>query len=144
MYSSSVYSCDLFLISSAFVRSLPFLSFIMPILASNVPLIYPIFLKRFLVFSFPFSPLFLCIVQLRRPSYFSLLFSGSLYSVGYIFPFLPLPLPSLLSLAVCKTSSGNHFAFLHFFSFEMVLVTIPLYNGMKLHPQFFRHSVYHI
>ena len=38
-YSSSVYSCHLFLISSASVRSLPFLSFIEPIFAWNVPLV---------------------------------------------------------------------------------------------------------
>ena len=49
LYSSSVYSCHLFLISSASVRSLPFLMFIVPILAWNVPLISPIFLKRSLV-----------------------------------------------------------------------------------------------
>ena len=36
---SSLYSCHLFLISSASDRSLSFLSFIMPILAWNVPLI---------------------------------------------------------------------------------------------------------
>ena len=36
LYSSSVYSCHLFLISSASVRSLPFLSFIVPILACRV------------------------------------------------------------------------------------------------------------
>ena len=29
--------------------------------------------------------------------------------------FFPLPLASLLSLAICKASSDNHFAFLHFF-----------------------------
>ena len=34
-YSSSMYSCHLFLISSGFVRSLPFLSFIVPIFAWN-------------------------------------------------------------------------------------------------------------
>ena len=39
LYSSSVYSCHLFLISSASVRSMPFLSFIVPILAWNVPLV---------------------------------------------------------------------------------------------------------
>ena len=44
---SSVYSCYLFLIS---VRSLTFLFFIISILARNVPLIPPIFLKRSLVF----------------------------------------------------------------------------------------------
>ena len=50
--SSSVYSCHVFLISSAFVRSLPFLSFIEPIFAWNVPLVALIFLKRSLVFPF--------------------------------------------------------------------------------------------
>ena len=39
LYSSSVYSCHLFWISSASVRSIPFLSFIKPINAWNVPLI---------------------------------------------------------------------------------------------------------
>ena len=48
--SSSVYSCHLFLISSASVRSIPFLSFIEPIFAWNVPLVSLIFLKRSLVF----------------------------------------------------------------------------------------------
>ena len=48
--SSSVYSCHLFLISSASVRSLPFLSFIVSILAWNIPLVYPVFSKRSLVF----------------------------------------------------------------------------------------------
>ena len=49
-YSSSVYSCHLFLISSASVRFLQFLSFIMPILAWNVPLTSPIFLRKSLAF----------------------------------------------------------------------------------------------
>ena len=47
---SSVYSCHLFLISSASVRSIPFLSFIVPIFAWNVPLVSLIFLKRSLIF----------------------------------------------------------------------------------------------
>ena len=50
LYSSSVYSCHCFWISSASVMSLLFLSFILPILACNVPLLSPIFLKRSLVF----------------------------------------------------------------------------------------------
>ena len=50
LYSSSVYSCHLFLISSASVRSIPSWSFIQPIFAWNVPLICLIFLKRSLVF----------------------------------------------------------------------------------------------
>ena len=88
LYSSSVYSCCLFLIFSASVMSLPFLSFIVPILAWNVPLISLIFLNRSLVFPFCCFPLFLCFVHLRK-SYLSLLFSGTLQLVGYIFPFLP-------------------------------------------------------
>ena len=39
LYSSSVYSCHLFWISSASVRSLPFLSFIELIFAWNIPLL---------------------------------------------------------------------------------------------------------
>ena len=50
LYISSVYSCHLFLISSASVRSILFLSFIEPIFAWNVPLVSLIFLKRSLVF----------------------------------------------------------------------------------------------
>ena len=84
-----MYSCHLFLISFASVRSLQFLSFIMPIFVQNVPLVSPILLQISLVFPILSFPLFLCIVHLRRPSYISLLFSGILHSVGYIFPFLP-------------------------------------------------------
>ena len=45
LYSSSVYSCHLFLIFSPFVRSTAFLSFIVPIFAWNVCLVSLIFLK---------------------------------------------------------------------------------------------------
>ena len=47
---SSVYSCHFFLISSASVRSLPFLSYIEPVFAWNFPLPSLISLKRPLVF----------------------------------------------------------------------------------------------
>ena len=47
---NSVYSCHLFLIPSASIRSIPFLSFIEPIFAWNVPSVSLIFLKRSLVF----------------------------------------------------------------------------------------------
>ena len=46
----SVYSCHFSLISSASVKSLPFLSLIMPIFSWNGLLVSPIFLKRSLVF----------------------------------------------------------------------------------------------
>ena len=39
----------------------------------------------------------------------------------YLF-FLPLPFTSLLFIAVCNSSSDNHFALLHFFSMGMVLI----------------------
>jgi len=89
LYSSSVYSCHLFLISSASVRSRQFLSSIVPIFAWNVPLVSILFLKRDLS-SFPFYyfPLFLCIDHWGRLSYLSLLFFGTLHSDQYIFPFL--------------------------------------------------------
>ena len=44
--SSSVYSCHLFLISSASLRSLPFLSFIEPFFARNIPWVSLIFLEE--------------------------------------------------------------------------------------------------
>ena len=50
LYSSSVYSCHLFLVPSASVRSIPFLSFIEPVFAWDVPLVSLIFLKRSPVF----------------------------------------------------------------------------------------------
>ena len=60
LYSSSVCSCYLFLISSASVKSIPFLSFTEPIFAWNIPLVSLIFLMRSLVFPFLFFLLFLC------------------------------------------------------------------------------------
>ena len=48
--SSSVYSCLLYLVSSASVRYIPLLSLIVPLFAWNVALVSLIFLKRSLVF----------------------------------------------------------------------------------------------
>ena len=82
-----VYSCHLFLISSASVRSIPFLSFIVPIFAWNVPLVSLIFLKRSPVFPvLLFSSI--CTDHWGSLSYLSLLFFGTLHSKGWIFPFL--------------------------------------------------------
>ena len=98
LYSSSVYSYHLFLISSASVKSIPFLSFIEPIFAWNIPLVPLIFLKRSLVFPI----LLFCSISLHwalRKVFFSLLFFGPLHSNVYIFPFLlcfsPLFFPQL-------------------------------------------------
>ena len=51
LHSCSVYSCHLFIISSAFVRSIPFLSFIVLIFAWNIPLASLISLRRSLSLS---------------------------------------------------------------------------------------------
>ena len=50
LFSSYIYSCHIFLISSASVRSILFLSFIVSIFKWNIPLVSLLFLKRFLVF----------------------------------------------------------------------------------------------
>ena len=50
LFSSSMYSCHLFLISSPSVMCILFLSFIVPIFVWNVPSVSLIFLKWFLVF----------------------------------------------------------------------------------------------
>ena len=117
-----MYSCHL-LISSASVRSLPFLSFIEPIFAWNVPLVSLIFLKRSLVF-----PLLLfssiSLHWLLRKVFLSLLaiLWNSAFKWVYL-SFSPLPLASFLFSAICKASSDYHFAFLHFFYLGMVLIS---------------------
>ena len=123
LYSSSVYSYHLFLISSASVRSTPFLSFIVLIFAWNVPLVYLIFWKRSMVF--PILLFFSISLHwsLRKAflSFLAILWNSAFKWV-YL-SFSPLPLASLLFSAVCKASSDNYFAFLHFFFLGMVLVT---------------------
>ena len=125
LYSSSVFSCHLFLISSAPVRSIPFLPFIEPIFAWNVPLLSLIFLRD--LYSFPFYcfPLLLCTDHWGRLSYLSLLaiLWNSAFRCLYL-SFSPLLFTSLLFTAFCKASPDSHFAFLHFFFLGMVLIPI--------------------
>ena len=86
------------------VRSLLFLSFILPILAWNIPLISPIFLKRPLVFPILLFTFISLHCSFKKTSYLSLLFSGTLPSVGISFPFfLGFHFSSFLSY--CKTCS---------------------------------------
>ena len=123
LYSSSVYCYPLFLISSASVRSIPFLSFIVPIFAWHVPLLSLIFLKR----SLDFPILLFSSISfhwLLREAFLSLLaiFWNSAFKWVYL-SFSPLPFTSLLFTAICKASSENHFAFLHFFFLKKVLIT---------------------
>ena len=97
LYSSSVYSCHLFLMSSASVRSIPFLSFIKPIFGWNIPLVSLIFLKRSLVF-----PILLfysiSLHRLLRKAFLSLLafLWNSAFKWVYL-SFSPLLFASLLS-----------------------------------------------
>ena len=74
--SSSVYCSHLLLISSASVRFIPFLSFIVPIFAWNVLLVSLIFLKRSQTYSTYFPsycfPVFLFTDCVERLSYLSL------------------------------------------------------------------------
>jgi len=122
-YSCSVYSCHLFLISSASVRSLLFLSFIVPIFAWNVPLIVLFFLKRSLIFPILLFSSISLHFSLKKAFLSHLAFHwNSAFSWLYL-SFSPLPFTSLLSSAICNVSSDNYFAFLHFFFLGMVLVT---------------------
>ena len=122
---SSVYSCHLFLISSASTRSLLVLSFIVPVFAWNVPLVVPVFLKRSLVFPILlfFSISLHCSLKKAFLSLLAILWNST-FTWEYL-ALYPLPFVSLLFSAICKASSDNHFAFLHFFFLEMVLVTTP-------------------
>ena len=115
---SSVYSCHLFLISSASVRSIPFLSFIVPITGWNVSN----FLEE--ISSLSHSIVFLYFFALITEEGF---FISPCYSLELCIQmgnlsFSPLPLPPLHFSAICRASSDRHFAFLHFFFLRMVLI----------------------
>ena len=123
LHSSSVYSCHLLLISSASVNSIPFLFFIVPIFAQNVPLVSLIFLKRSLVFpSLLFSSISLH-WSLRKAFLSLVVILWNSAFKWFYFSFSPLPFASLLFTAICKASSDNCFAFLYFFFLGMVLIT---------------------
>ena len=68
LYSSFLYSFHLFLISSVLVALYCFCPLLCPSFGWNVPLIFPIFLKRSLVLLFCCFPLFLWSVNWRRVS----------------------------------------------------------------------------
>ena len=128
LYSSSVYSCHLFLISSASIRSIPFLSFIVPFFVWNVPLVSLIlvsisFSKRSLVFPILLFSSVSLYCSLRK-SFLSLLVIlwNSAFKWVYL-SFSPLSFASPLFSAICKAPSYNHFAFLNFFFWGMVLIT---------------------
>ena len=117
-----VFLC-IFLISSASIRSIAFVSFTVPIFAWNIPLVSPIFLNRSLVFPILLFSSIIKHCSLKK-AFLSLL--ASLRNSAFHRIYLSLPpllFASLCSSAICKASSDNHFAFLLFISFGMVLFT---------------------
>jgi len=116
LYSFSLYCYHLFLISSASVRSVPFLSFIEPIFAWNVPLVSLIFLKRSLVFPILLFSSISLHGSLRKAS-FSLLaiLWNSAFKWIHLF-FSPLPLASLLFSAICKIHMMDNNNYMHWIS----------------------------
>ena len=46
--------------------------------------------------------------------------------------FSPLLFTSLLFTAICKASSGSHFAFLHFFFLGMVLIPVQCHEPLSI------------
>ena len=106
-----------FLIPYASVRSIPFLRFIEPIIAWNIPLISLIFLRSLV---FPILLLsFISLHQSLRKAFLSLL--AILWNSA--FKWIYLSFSPLLFTAIYKASLDNHFVFLHFFFLEMVLIT---------------------
>ena len=118
VFLTSVYSCHF--LTSLSVRSL---IFIMPIIPWNFPLIFPIFLKRSLVFPILlfFTVFLYCFFKEAFLSMFPVLWNST-FSWVYL-SLSPLPFASLCFSSIYKASLDNQFAFLHFFFFWMVLVT---------------------
>ena len=121
LYNSSVYSYNLFLISSASVRSIPFMSFIEPIFAWNVRLVSLIFFKSSLVFPILLFS-FISLHWLLRKAFLSFLaiLRNSAFKWVYL-SFSPLLFACFLFTAICKASSDRHCSFLYFFFLGMVL-----------------------
>ena len=94
LHSSPGYSCHLFLISSASVRSTPFQSFIVSIFAWNVPLVSLIFLKRSLAFPILLFSSISSHWSLRKALSLLAIFWNSAFKWVYL-TFSPLPLSSV-------------------------------------------------
>ena len=126
-YSSSAYSCHLFLISSVpvFYCAHPCMKcsfdtsdFLEEISSLSQSIVFFYFFALFI------DKAFLSLLVILWNSAFSWV---------YLF-FSPLPFASLLFSAICKASSNSHFAFLHFFFLGDDLHPCLLYNVMNLHP----------
>ena len=120
LYSSPVYSCHL-LISSASVRSLPFVLY-----HAHPYMKYPLDAANFLdeISGFPFYCFPLPLHCSLKKAFLFLLAAlwNSAFNWVYLSHF-PLFFSSLLYSAICKASSDNHSAFLHFVFLGMPLFT---------------------
>ena len=136
----SVYSCHLFLISSASVRSIQVVFH-----RAHLCMKYSLGIFNFLeeISSLSHSVVFLYFFSLITEEGFliSPCYSLELCIQWIYLSFSLLPFTFLLFSAICKVSSDNHFAF---FFLGDGLDHCLLYKVMNLHPQFFRHSVYQI
>ena len=118
---SFMYSFHLFLTSSASLRSLSFLSYIVLIIGWKSPLMFLIFLKRSLVFPLLLFSSIIKHCSLKKAFLFFLdILLNSAFNWLYL-SLSPLLFTSLLSSTIHKASSDNHFAFLLFFFSGMVL-----------------------
>ena len=139
LYSSFAYSCHLFLISSASVRSIPFLSFIVLIFVWKFPLVSLIFLKRSLVFFY--SIVFFYFFSFVTEEVLSLLVLWNSSFKRVYLSFSPLLLASLLFIAkisltyasIVRPPQTTIFPFcISFFGDD--LDHCLLYNIMNVHP----------
>ena len=115
-------SCHLFFISPASVRSIPFLSFIVPIFAWNVPFALN-FLQEISSLSHSVVILYFFALITEEGLLTSPCYSWNSVIRWIYLSFYHLPFTSLLFSAIYKASSDYHFAFMHFF-LEMVLIIV--------------------
>ena len=87
--------------------------------------------------SLPHSLVFLCVFALiAEEGFLSLL--AVLWNSAFKWEYLSFSLllfASFLFTAICKASSGSHFAFLHFFSMGMVLIPVSCTMSRTSVPQ---------
>ena len=80
--------------------------------------------QYFVLFCFIAMYYFISLHWSLRKAFLSLLAILWNSTIKWIYlTFCPLPFAFLLFSAICKASSDNYFAFLHFFFLEMVLIT---------------------
>ena len=118
LYSFSVYSCHLFSTSSASVKFFSISVLYCAHLSMKCSLGISNFLKE--ISSHSHSVVFLYFFVFF---YLLAILWNSAFNEVYL-SLSPLPFTSLLFLAICKTSWYSHLAFLQFFFFGMVLVTV--------------------